>query len=289
MDIQSLSVVVPNKKCINKCKFCVACMVEEDYENFITGRNLYFDLYMKDYLERLQYARDNGCDTLVLTGNSEPQQNYEFLKIFGLMHKMIPNPFKNVAMQTTGVLIDADYLYFLRHHVGISTISLSISSFNNYVNADYNGTRQDLIVDIKNMCEMIKLYRFNLRLSINLTDYFNDWEIKDIFNHCKRLGVDQITFRVLYQSNDNTEQDVWISEHKASDDTISAIESYIKENGRMLERLKFGAMKYSLNEMTTVLDNDCMSVEERDAMKYLILRENCKLYSKWDDKGSLLF
>ena len=27
----------------------------------------------------------------------------------------------------------------------------------------------------------------------------------------------------------------------------------------------------------------------KDAVKYLILRPNCKLYSKWDDKGSLIF
>lgn len=41
--------------------------------------------------------------------------------------------------------------------------------------------------------------------------------------------------------------------------------------------------------MSTVLDEDCMSEEAKESVKYLILRPNCKLYSKWDDKGSLVF
>ena len=32
-------------------------------------------------------------------------------------------------MQTTGVLLDQNYLRFLRNYVGVSLISLSISSF----------------------------------------------------------------------------------------------------------------------------------------------------------------
>ena len=42
--------------------------------------------------------------------------------------------------------------------------------------------------------------------------------------------------------------------------------------------------------MSTVVDEDCMAKsEEKKALKYLILRPNCKLYTQWDDKGSLLF
>lgn len=33
MKIQSLSVVVPNQKCINNCAFCVSKMHTEDYTN----------------------------------------------------------------------------------------------------------------------------------------------------------------------------------------------------------------------------------------------------------------
>ena len=76
--IQSLSVVVPNKKCINICRFCVAHMHTEEYEDMINFNNLYFSLYWHDFKERLQYARDNGCNTMMITGNSEPQRINRF-------------------------------------------------------------------------------------------------------------------------------------------------------------------------------------------------------------------
>ena len=70
MKIQSLSVVVPNKKCINDCQFCVSKMHTDQYKNQMDDNLPFFDLYLKDYLERLEFARHNGCNTVMLTGNS---------------------------------------------------------------------------------------------------------------------------------------------------------------------------------------------------------------------------
>lgn len=290
MKIQSLSVVVPNKRCINDCNFCVAHMTEENYENMLHKDNLYWNLYEKDYMARLEFARDNGCNTVMLTGNSEPQQNKEFLRLFGTMNSNLKKPFRIIEMQTTGVLINRDYLYFLRHHVGVTTISLSVSAFDNEINKNYNGTRDKLKVDIKDLCYWIKKYRFNLRISINLTDYFNNKTPEEILGYCKTtLNADQVTFRVLYESSEKTKQNTWIKEHKANEHLISEIREYIKAKGKALEKLEFGTIKYSIKGMGIVLDEDCMATEVKESVKYLVLRENCKLYSKWNDKGSLIF
>lgn len=145
MKIQSLSVVVPAGRCINNCKFCVAQMVEEPYLDQMDGNKPFYDLYPRNFLRRLDFARDNGCNTVMLTGNAEPQQNRPFLEKFG---------------------------------------------------------------------------------------------------------------------------------------TLNALP----------ERLEYGAMKYSVMNMSTVLDEDCMAkADGRDECKYLILRPNRKLYSKWDDPASLIF
>lgn len=292
MKIQSLSIVVPNKKCVNDCAFCVSKMHTEDYKNMMDSNLPFYDLYEKDYIKRLEFARDNGCNTIMLTGNSEPQQNRSFLQRFGTMNHNLSNPFRWIEMQTTGVLLDEPYLRFLRNHVGISTISLSLSALDNKVNASYNGMIKELQVDIEDLCKKIKKYDFNLRLSLNLTNYFSKTDFKSFFSYLKNtLLADQITFRVLYNSNSNSLQDKWIYNHKADDSFVSSIKDYIKTNGRKLEMLPYGAIKYSLDEMSIVIDDDCMakSSEQIETYKYLILRENCKLYSQWDDKASLIF
>lgn len=292
MKIQSLSVVVPNKKCLNNCKFCVAHMHEEPYKNQMDENYPFYDLYEEDYLKRLEFARDNGCNTIMLTGNSEPQQNRSFLAKFGTLNRSLAQPFRWIEMQTTGIMIDDGYLRFLRNQVGVSTISVSLSALDDEVNREYNGTLEKFKVDIQNLCSEIKRYDFNLRLSLNLTDWYenNYPDIEELFKDCKeKYKADQITFRVLYTSDDNTEQDKWIEKHHCTEKYVTRIFEYIRNNGEPLEILPFGATKYSLNGMGVVVDDDCMNKELKDTYKYLILRQNCKLYSKWDDMASLIF
>lgn len=288
MKIQSLSVVVPTERCINDCKFCVSQMRDEAYPNHLDHNKPFYDLYQKDYMKRLEFARDNGCNTVMLTGNGEPQQNRAFLETFGILNSMMERPFRWIEMQTTGTLLDDGYLRFLRNHVGISTISLSLSSFLNDENATICQMKKS--VDIKKLCHEIKRYDFNLRLSLNMTKSFEVLAPNLLFSYAKdELKADQITFRVLYMSEFNTPQDKWISENSASEGYVQDIRDYIEIIGTPLGTLEFGATKYSVKGMSTVLDDDCMAQEIKDEYKYLILRPNCKLYSKWDDVASLIF
>ena len=288
MKVQSLSVVVPNQKCINDCAFCVSKMHNADYPNLMDIDNPLYDLHLKDYMKRLAFARDNGCNTVMLTGTSEPQQNKNFLTMFGLFMQMLDNPFKIIEMQTTGVLLDTNYLRFLRHHVGVNTISLSLSSLDSSTNAEYNGSPRKHHVIISSLCRQIKELGFTLRLSLNLTDTYNDLAPNLIFNECKKLEADQVTFRVLYGKEDAPEGR-WIKKHGCNENTITSIQDYIRNNGKVLNILEFGAYQYSVDGLSTVLDSDCMSTTAKQELKYLILRPDCKLYSRWDDKASLIF
>ena len=290
MVIQSLSVVVPAKRCINHCEFCVACMRDEPYADQLDDNNRFYDLYISDYKKRLEFARDNGCNTVMLTGNAEPQQNREFLKTFGLLNQSLSKPFRWISMQTTGTLLDAAYLRFLRNHVGVSTISISLASLDSAVNAAI--THMAKPVDTEFLCHEIKRYDFNLRLSINLTSEIEqNWpDVDKLLRYChEALGADQITFRVLYSSGLDTPQDRWINENAASLEYIKRIKAFIRGNGTELGRLVFGAVKYGIFGMSTVIGDDCMSQTPKEEYKYLILRPNCKLYSRWDDPASLIF
>ena len=293
MKIQSLSICVPTKKCPNNCHFCVAHMHKKDYKNQIESNKRFVDLYTKDYKNRLMFARDNGCNTIMFTGDGEAITNMTFLEKFALWNESLPNPFRWLELQSSGILLHDENLRFLRSTIGINTISLSLSSiFSSDVNARYNRTKKSLKVDIDKVCSEIKRYDFNLRLSLNMSDVYNSVNPIDIFNRAKELGADQITFRKLYMSGvaEENEQNKWIEEHKYLDHKWAELRDYILKNGTALEILPFGATKYSIHDFAVVVDDDCMSTEIKgDTFKYLVLRENCKLYSKWEDKNSLIF
>lgn len=299
MNIQSLSIVVPTERCVNDCAFCVSKQHTEDYgKNRMFPGNPEFHRAYRDFQKRMAFARDNGCNVVMLTGDGEPTQNKTFLTLFARANESLDKPFRHISIQTAGAFLDEQFLTFLRDDVGVNTISLSLSALNDAINAMYTG-HPGQPINIAELCHLIKSMDFNLRLSLNMTDAMADemrtganqdpeFDARRIFNKACALKADQVTFRILY-ADGNTPQAKWIGEHTAPDAAIQEIKAVIKKYGRPLERLAFGQIRYDVKGLSTVLDDDCMSTEAKEELKYLILRPNCKLYTKWDSTASLLF
>ena len=69
MEIQSASIAVPGG-CLNACKFCVAHMHENQYPNRLhNSSNESYNFYLSEYKKRLEFVRDNGCNTIILIHN----------------------------------------------------------------------------------------------------------------------------------------------------------------------------------------------------------------------------
>jgi sulfatase maturation enzyme AslB (radical SAM superfamily) len=290
MKIQTLSVVVPTKRCVNNCKFCVSKTHDNPYHNMFNDECNYVQ-YRKNIKKRLQFALLHGVDTIILTGTGEVLQNKKFLEVFNQILFEMNNPFPRIEIQTTGVMLTDENLQFLKD-IEVNTISLSVSNiFNDEKNIELIGIVDKLKFDLKSLCERIKKYNFNIRLSLNLTNDYKEIQPIDYFNRSNELGATHLTFRKLYASNNNTPEDNWVKENKLSDEYIDNINIFIQENGRSLYVLPFGFIAYSVMGISTILDDNCMSVKTDidDILKYLILREDGKLYTLWDDPGSLLF
>ena len=290
MKIQSLSVVVPGKRCINDCLSCVSKMRDDSglYKNQIEENLAFYDLYLNDYLKRLEFCRDNGCNTIVLTGSIEPQQNKRFLADFGIMMRIMERPFRNIEMQTTGVSIDEAMLRFFRNHVGVNTIALSLFSLDSAENQKCRNSRFE--VDIVAFCALLKKYDFNLRLCLNLTTFFSIHDVNLFFEESKKLGANQVTLRRLYSSNDDSPQSQWVRENSMDTDKYQELCEYV-EKFPILRYVEYGFPAHSILGMSVVIDGDCMAKDTQysDVFKYLILRPNGKLYGSWDDPASLIF
>jgi len=309
MDIQSISVVVPTKACVNNCKFCVSKMHDNPYCNN-------FDEIA--YRKRIKRAAIANVTTLILTGTGEPLQNSTFLHLLEGVLIDENNPFPNIELQTTGVLLDqvsehirsGEAVYFnavFLRALGVNTISLSVSDiFDSENNWNIIGAPKKLRRDLPELCKFIKDQGFNLRLSLNMTNVYDNKYPEDILMRCKELGADQITFRKLYGGGYDTPESEWVDENACKDKVITQIEEYIAGEvwhehasgyeyrkggeGKRGYKLPFGAWVYSIDGMSVAIDDDCMAKNEsNENLKYVILRENGKLYWAWDDEGSLIF
>lgn len=296
MNIQTISIVVPTKGCVNKCPFCVSRMHENNYENS-------FDEFQ--ITKRLKWAIMNGVNTCIFTGTGEALQNYHFLGRVADLFRKMDYPFPNVEFQTTGVMLTEfdNNIHCKRGHqllgyyninilkeLGVNTISLSVSDiFEDINNLEIIGVSEKFKFYLNELIPFLKNNGFNIRLSLNMLNKYDSFLPSEIIGRCKFLGADQITFRKMYSAADDSEQSLWVRNNKCSDKKLDDIRIYIENSDAFLYKLPFGASVYSINGMSTVIDNDCMSKENNESLKYCILRKNGKLYAQWDDEGSLIF
>jgi len=161
-----------------------------------------------------------------------------------------------------------------------------------YMLVNHLGMPDKCAVKLVELCRKIKEYGFNLRLSVNMTDYFNKYAKNEVrfFEDAKRMfNPDQMTIRLLYKTGDGSEQSNWVEQHACDEEIAKSIVDSVRENAIQLERLPYGRIKYSYMGMSLVVDDDCMSKTAVEDYKYLILQPNCRLYSRWDDTASLIF
>lgn len=291
LEVKSLSIVVPQEPCINNCAYCIYEMQGERGGNCLSDDAPNYILSKADYMKRLVFARENGCNSLIITGQCEPQQHRHFLAKLGSMNQSLPNPFPIIDIQTTGAMLDKDYLYFLRVGVGVTIITLQVSAFSDVINQKTIGMPAGGEIELGPLCHIIHDMGFVLRLSLHLTDYFNIYHDMpaQLFRDAKKMfHADQVVLREL-SAKGSSSQAQWIREHAASDDVVQLLKNHVLAKGKGLNMLESGKIRYSLMDMSIVMDTQRMpgTYSARDSRP--VLRANGRLYSRWDDEGSLIF
>jgi hypothetical protein len=253
--------------------------------------------------KRIKWAVMNGVNTCIITGTGEALQNISFLKKLSEIFNKMGNPFPNIELQTTGVMLEkylpgtiTEYPNIdLFKELGVNTISLSVSNmFDDKLNNEIIGIPEKLNIELVHLCDFLRVLGFNIRLSLNMLKDYNDYSPEQILKQCNYHGAHQVTFRKMFYEVDkdgfaSSTEAKWTKANKCSDEVLTNIEKYIINNGKLLYDLPFGASVYSINNMSVVIDNDCMSKNNDKSLKYVILRENGRLYARWDDEGSLIF
>lgn len=301
--VQSCSIDVPGG-CPNHCKCCISELHKS--KKFLYNRLKGLDevtpedVIFHQYYDRLAYIREK-TDTVILTGTaSEPVFNKPFLRFFNRVNKSLPAPFYNIEIQSAGIGMDEETLSLL-DDIGVKTVALSLFSMDSKRNNEIQQSPLKMYYNIEKLCARIINWDFNLRICFNLNiegfDHVDltgesKWPplIQNMIKFAKENGADQVTFRKLYHNDDdNYPETVWVKENQLSNEFYNRLKRFIKKYGSYKRTLKFGADLYTLNGLSTVLDDDCMAKKNKKDLKYLVLRRNIKIYSDWDDEGSLVF
>lgn len=273
-DIRSISIVVPTNGCVNKCRFCVSRMHQETYDDMTDNPE-----FEQMYFEKLKLCKDRGAKFAIITGTAEPLQNKKFLEMIGRLNQKLGF---ELELQTSGVLLNETNLNFLKEKVGLNLISLSISGLmEDNLQTYYTRMHRNLQFNLKEVCHNIKEKGFLLRISLNLVDAYEKYTIDEIFERLSDIHADQAIFRILWRSGKGDEIDDWIKNHSVSKNFINRLVEYVQKEGEMVGKLPD---RYMIKGVSVVVDDDCMGRKPMQQFRYLILRSDCNLYTKWDSK-----
>lgn len=293
---QSLSLVVPGP-CSNVCKFCVS-LTHTRMKGII---DILSEKGQRSYESRIAWATDQ-TDSMIITGEyGDPMDQIPFITKALAINKHIHRPFRRIEVQTAGVGATREKIEQLEK-IGVTGFSFSLSSLDTTENATINGTKKtENIANIPEICEIVKEIGLNLRISLNLTSYFDKYfkeGPEQLLQKISNLGANQLTLRVLYKGDNETKQSKWIDEHPFNPQYLEQTKKYIRGNGKVTGILPAGFKIYSIHGMSIVIDDDSMDTERSfkdpseasaQALKYAILRTNGKLYYDWTDPNSLIF
>ena len=225
MNIQSLSICVPAQKCINDCEFCCSKMHGGDYEDRFTPISTTMS-YIEDMRKRLQYARDNGCNTLMLTGNNEPQQNKSFLRVLGIVNKSLKD------QSTIGIVtFDVNDLKYINdnfgHSVGDELIIAAANAIYQSFNSKYTSVYRiggDEFIAIINDSDAKKIFKVSELSFISSLKMFNS-------NNDKKFDL-VIAYGCSYYESSSQNENIFL------DDILKESDALMYEHKKMLKAQK---------------------------------------------------
>ena len=284
-EIKPLYIHVPGQACATPCAYCMTRHYMLRPTSCLDEHSPHYTICKQDYYKRMAFARgDAGCNAIFIVGNCEPQKNRAFLERIAVVNNMLARPFRIIELTTTGRSLTRDYLYFLRSVVGVTTIDLNVASFNDALNQELAGMSKENKVELLPLTKTIKDLTFNLHLHIYLSKYFDIYKEnpEQFFKDCEgKYGAQYLSCHGTPAPNE------WLQSRKGDSQTKETLAKFVKEKGVFLTQFPSYADVYTYNNLIILMDP--LNIKSSTVSDSLILQTDGRLYTKWDEKTSLVF
>ncbi len=295
MKIQTFSVVVGGNKCNAFCPYCVSKM---------TGSCTEFrdDINERNFHKSLQFARQSGVSTILLTGKGEPllypSQISRYLELIS------EYDFPFVELQTNGIDLSILSRETLKewYNLGLTTVSLSCVHWDDDKNREIFGKEYK---SLKEYVDILYSNKFFIRVNcVMLNDYIKDIaRVEEFTNICKRWGVHQFTVRPVVNNIDidNIKDEKyaidasrklktynWIKNHFIETKKLDEIRRYFEDNGTLLLELAHGARVYDYKGQNISINTCLTRTPDPEYIRQLIFFSNGSLYFDWEKMGARL-
>jgi molybdenum cofactor biosynthesis enzyme MoaA len=290
MRFSNLSLLAGNEICNARCPFCISKMTPlrgvskkkplTDWRNFHKAARL---------------ARNGGAQTVLITGKGEPTLFPEHVTEY--LKNLESYQFEFIELQTNGILIQeradimSEYLK-LWYDLGLTTIAISVVHYDAIKNKEIYTPNRAEYINLSELISTLHKANFTVRLaSILINGYIDsEVEVENLINFSRENGVEQLSMRPVNMPSNSRDQATanWTKDHLLSSEQIDAINNYVSNSGKILQRLSHGAEIYDLKGQNVCITNSLTLATNGEEARQLIFFPNGNLAYDWQYEAALL-
>lgn len=295
MKVSTLSIVVGTRACNASCPFCVSRMTGFDE---LPGAGTIDEIH---FAKACRLAQIGGTTHVLMTGKGEPtlypDQVTQFLKL------LAPWGFPFIAMQTNALDIGwlvrdgkpkhakkiTRELLLEWRRLGLDTIAISVVSERPEHNAEvYHKDYPDLVKTVAFLHEL----GFTVRLCVMMQQGYVDTpaRLDDILAFCRQNSISQLTVRPIRRPTSPTHDDLasrYVAERGLDAEQERVLTDSIRQRGKLLLTLSFGAEVYDLDEQNCCL-SDCLTLDgSGEEIRTLIVYPDGRVTHDWQYGGAV--
>lgn len=272
MRASNLTISIPAGKCQKNCPYCISKMT--GYPEPDEG------LMLQKISKVRKLAELSGVTSVLVTGKSEPFQNYQFMRNFLDAFRDFP-----VEIQTNGILLSKWNDYSILKDEGVDIIAFSI----------------DKLHQLKEYSECFrKLHKADIlvRICLNVTDMIMPVTYNEIIEHVRNIEAEQLLFRKIMEPSSTADTPEarkakeWIREHTLSGSYYEKLQNDSSRNidERWIRITANGMRIWDNNGLSVSFSDYCIQEKSNeDEIRSLIFLEDGHLYTAWNSRASILF
>jgi len=257
--------------CHKNCPYCISKMT------FFPKPD--FELFERNLPKAVELARLASVSSVLISSKGEPLTRLETVKLCAKAFETFP-----LEIQTNGDMLQGMGVLDLLFAIGVNTVAVSVDSW----------------YDVQKFEDLFRtMHRrgFVVRLTIVLTDKWEQDSASELFTFCGNTGIRQITIRratvpdVLIDNPASNAVEQWIIKNTTRDhnsllDTIHTWET--DEN--LIRTLPFGPKVYNIAGTAVTSIPYCIQEQNNtEDIRSLIYHQDGHMYTSWDKPSSILF
>jgi molybdenum cofactor biosynthesis enzyme MoaA len=258
--------------CRKNCPYCISNMTFHPKTND--------DLFQRNLEKAVNMAHIYGVNSVLITSKGEPLLRLEYVKNVAECFKAFP-----LEIQTNGDMLIGMGVLDMLYYSGVNTIAISVDSMAG-------------IKTLEPVYSMIVGNGFNLRLTIVISDLWEEKDIRPVLDYCVLNGIRQLTFRLvtipeIYRTDERSQATIkWIEENtkRSQKEFFDSIDPFINDDNSLIRELPFGPKVYSAMGVAITTIPYCIQEHNNTQdIRSLIYHQDGHVYTSWDKPASILF